>query len=449
MRLTVALLLVAVLMGALYQPAGATSRSGVSENVEVISSTDLRWKVSPDYQGGEIYMSELAFRGRLIVASVQGDHTAVRPPGDLGEAGLATFRISRDRDRVTQLGTVRCHSLGEITLWKNLVTQGSVRSTAAGTTGSEDECDRNGLRIMDVSDPAGPKVTNFLHLPCGVIDHAVVPQRGFAYIYAPSTCDQQTENVFNAGVFSEMSVVRIDPRHPQRSGVVRIVDLRPHNGCSEVAVHPQRALAVCVGDTRFILLDVSDPAAPRAIGQSMEAAGGLISPSFTWDGGRLVVGDEAMPSGETGGRSRVLIFDIEDETNPVQAGTWTAPDLPGNDQKIYSISSVPMRDGRDVIAVAHGNLGFWLLDITDPSSPIELAYLTPSEEDVQPGVDPERPTRQTFGTFAALSAYWYNGRFYLTDLDRLHVLRTHVIDGRNTHFYRGAYNAQTLIPRFQ
>ena len=443
-RAGVALLLILVTVIPVAESATSGSRYDASGNVRMVGMMRLGWTPSDDYQGWPIYMHEMAFRRRLIVATVQGDHAPTRPPGDLGESGLATFHIDRTTNTVQQVGSFKCHSLGDITLWGDIVTQGSVRSSEAAASGARG-CDRNGLRIIDISNPRKPRSAGFVPIPCGVLDHAIVPTGSRVYVYAPSTCDEQVENPFNAGVTSDMSVIRIDLKNPAESEVVGIADLLPLNGCSEVAVNLERDLVVCVGDTRFGLLDISDPAAPKIIEGSVTATGAVVvSPMLTWSGSRLVVGDEASLSEDTGGYSRVLIYDVEDVTGPTQVGTWTVPNGAGNDQKIYSIVPVPMRDGRDVIAIAHANRGFWLVDVSDVNDPEEIAYVVPTLEAVTP--DPEDP-KDPFGS-DVVSAYWYNGRFYMTDMDQLRTLRVRGFNRRTVHFFRGSLNSQTLIRSF-
>ena len=440
---------VALVGAGLSPPVEAAGDARASENLELVTSVPLEWE--PDLTKpilGPTYMSEAAFRGRLIVAPVQGNHAPFRGPGDHFESGLATFRISASGDRVRQVGSFRCHSTGELSLWGDLVLQGTVRSTEAGNGAPRDRCDRNGLRMIDISDPGDPRTAGFLPLPCGVGDHALVPSGRRIYAYVPSTCDQQTETFTNAGVFGEVSVIRINSQAPDRSRRVGIVDLLPMNGCSEIAVSLVRELAVCTAniDERFGLLDISDRGAPSLIDESVTLAGqSLSTPAFTWDGGHLIMAAESV-FGSTKNDLSLVIYDVEDVTNPTEVGTWTVPAGPGEDQLIYSVTAVPMRDGRDVVSVAHANRGFWLVDLTDPSNPRELAHFTPSPEDVAPNLT---DLGETYGKSDTIMAYWFNGRFYASDLDRLQVFRIDGFGRRSTRFFRGSYNPQTVRPAFR
>lgn len=421
-----------------------------SANVMLVATVPLEWESDPERPVlGPMYAGELAFRDRLIVGAVQGNHPPVRGAGDHYESGIATFRISRRDGLVRQVGSFRCHGVGELSLWGDLVLQGVVSSQETGIGLPRDRCDRNGFRMIDVSNPRRPHAVAFMPVPCGVGDHALVLAGRRLYAYVPSTCDEQTETFTNGGVFGEISVFRIRPGDPPRSAHVGIADLLPMNGCSELAVSLVRDLAVCTAniDNRFGLLDISDPAAPKLIDGSVTIGWSPGSPAFTWDGSHLIMAADRSFStaGTTPDDVSLLIYNIEDVTNPLQVGSWTAPDLPGEDNRVYSITAVPLRDGRDVIAVAHANKGFWLVDVTDPSAPWEIGHHVPAPEDVQPNpADPE----ESFGKSDTVNAYWYNGRFYAGNLGRLQVFRVKGFNRRTTHFYKGSYNPQTLRRSF-
>ena len=442
----------ALLVTGVVVPARADDGPDRSDNVELVATIPLEWEPDPEREVvGPTYTSELAFQNRLMVAAVQGNHAHVRGAGDQYESGLATFRVARTGDPMRQLGSFRCHSVGELSLWGDLVLQGAVRSTEASHGLPRDGCDRNGFRLIDVSNARQPRAAAFIPVSCGVVDHALVPAGRRLYAYVPATCNQQTETFTNAGVFGEISVFRIWPEDPARSGQVGIVDLLPMNGCSEIAVSIIRHLAVCAAnvDNRFGLLDISDPAAPELIEESVTAsAWSYSSPTFTWDGSHLVMAADPAwaTTGATPNDVSLRIFNIEDVTNPVEVGTWTAPDLPGGDANVYSITSIPMRDERQIIAVAHANFGFWVLDITDPAAPREVGYHVPDAEDVQP--DPTS-LEGSLGESATITAYWHNGRFYASNLGPLQVFRVRGFNRNTTHFYKGSYNAQTLLPAFQ
>ena len=423
--------------------AGASHNShDHSPNVRQVSTTQLQWGATQDPNAirAPMYVYDFAFQGDRVFGGVAGGHAPVRHQGEVPESGLAVFGLKREGDVARQLGRMKCKTTSDVSVWGNLVFQGSLEDQESSTTGTpSDECDRDGLRIIDVSDPSGPFEAAFVSVPCGVGEHALVPHGDSLYLYNPSSCDESVDNPFGAGVTSEMSVLSIDRTHPKRSRIASIGDIFPMTGCSEVAVHLSRDLGVCLGDRRFILFDISDPPNPQAISDSLRVLEHNIwSVAFSWDGSLLAVGTSPRVNQQTA----FTLFDIEDPTNPVVVGTWTPPEIEAIDVLPYSLSFLPMRDGRQILVVALAALGVRIVDVTDPSRPTEIGYYN--------AYDPHTATAENpWGNANAIAAYWYNGRFYASDFGRVRVFRVKGFDRRTVHYFKGRFNPQTQIERFQ
>ena len=436
MRRTVSLC-IAILCVSFWVPGASAHHDDAdhSPNAMQVGATSVRWP------GASVAMSELSFGVDRVVAAVQGRPSApLSNPGDIPDTGMAVFSTRPERSPA-QLGRLECHAFPDVTVWGDLVFQGVVERTETGTARladrdhPSDPCDRDGLRIISIADPARPKEVAFVPIACGVGEHALVPSGRRLYVYVPSTCQEQADNPFGAGQTQEMAVVRVRPSDPDRSAVASITDIDPMTGCSEVAVVPVRDLAVCSDLVRFVLLDISDRAQPKVIeGSEVVSEHPLISPAFSWDGSYLAVGTNYR----TDDSSSVDLYDIEDPSSPVRVSTWNLPQGEGSvDQLVYSLSFVPMRTGQRVLSVAHASRGFWLVDWTDPVVPAELAHYVPSPG----GIDPAQPD----GESVVIAAYWYNGRFYVTDWDRLRVIKVRGFNRRTVHFFRDGYNPQTVV----
>lgn len=413
-----------------------------SANVTQVSSARIMWdeQTEKDPVDLPIYLSDLSFEGRLMVGAVVGHQKPVRPSGENPESGIGLFHLGR-RGQVDQIGQFRCYSFGEISVWGDLVLQGVIESQEAHMEpGSQGKCDREGLRIIDISNPARPKEVGFVPMPCGVGDHAIAARGGRVYVYVPSTCDDQTDNPFSAGFFADMTVVRIEPGQPPIAEEVGFANLLPLNGCGEVSVFAKRNLAVCAGFNLFALLDISDRANPKVIPGSFQSLSSSIqSLTFSWDGQMLALGHVADGRSEDPTVS-VELYNIEDVTNLVKLGTWTVPPGPGWDNATYSLSFVPMRGARQVLTVAHGTRGLWLLDVSDPQRPRAFGHYVPMDT-TKEYVPTEEPS-------AIVSTHFYEGLFYAADMGRVRTFRVRGISRRNTYSFEGRYNPNSQTRSF-
>jgi hypothetical protein len=139
-------------------------------------------------------------------------------------------------------------------------------------------------------------------------------------------------------------------------------------------------------DLGMIVLDVSEPTAPVWAGQFSEpsaAEGNTHSVALAHNGRLALVADETF--GVPWGRLRLV--DVQDQTNPVQVGTFDTPDsasgTPGA-QYDYTIHN-PLADDRDPnrAYVAWYADGVRVLDVADASRPVEVAaWLAPHDTDV-------------------------------------------------------------------
>jgi hypothetical protein len=148
-----------------------------------------------------------------------------------------------------------------------------------------------------------------------------------------------------------------------------------------VALSPDGHLAyLAYWDLGVILLDVSEPAAPRWLGRFAEPLsdeGNTHSVSVTHDGHLLLVADET--SGPPWGGLRLV--DISDPSAPVQVGAFATPDaVAGRSGGIYAHSvHNPLVDDRSPTRayLAWYGDGVRLIDFSDPSQPTELASFVP------------------------------------------------------------------------
>lgn len=272
----------------------------------------------------------------------------------------------------------------------NVLFAGIQRCSANGAAPS-------GLAIWDVSDPAHPAELSFLPTGRGSrgVHEFTVRQRGdHWYAYLAVANSEATEGT------GDLRIVDVtDPRQP-----LQVVDWGARRdaglpigtgsqcapGCRgsvpqaflhSVALSPDgRTAYLSYWDQGMIMLDVSEPSAPRLLGRFAEpqaAEGNTHSVALAHDGRLALVADETY--GPPWGRLRLV--DVQDTANPVQVGSFDTPDsaagTPG-EQYAYTIHN-PLADDRDPnkAYLAWYLDGVRLLDISDAAAPVEVGSWIP------------------------------------------------------------------------
>lgn len=258
----------------------------------------------------------------------------------------------------------------------------------------------SGLAAWDVTDPSHPAELSFLPTGRGSrgVHEFTVRQRGdrwFAYLA-----------VSNSEVSDGRGDLRIvdvtDPRAPVEVvdwGARRDAGLNIGTGsqCApacrgavpqaflhSVALSPDGLTAyLSYWDLGVLMLDVSEPNAPRLLGHFTEpqaAEGNTHSVALAHDGKLALVGDETF--GPPWGRLRLV--DVQDPSNPIQVGSFDTADsaagTPG-EQYAYTIHN-PLADDRDPnrAYLAWYADGVRLLDVSDASRPVEVANWVPPHD---------------------------------------------------------------------
>ena len=260
--------------------------------------------------------------------------------------------------------------------------------------------DPSGLAIWDVTDPSHPAELGFLPTGRGPrgVHELTVRQRGDRwYAYLAVSNSEITDGR------GDLRIVDVtDPRQPLEVvdwGARRDAGLQvgsrgqcapacrgevPQAFLHSVALSPDgRTAYLSYWDLGVIMLDVSEPNAPRWLGRFAEppaAEGNTHSVALAHDGKLALVGDETFqpPWG------RLRLVDVQDPSNPVQVGSFDTPDsaagTPG-EQYAYTIHN-PLADDRDPnrAYLAWYADGVRLLDISDASRPVELASWVPPHD---------------------------------------------------------------------
>jgi uncharacterized protein (DUF305 family) len=185
--------------------------------------------------------------------------------------------------------------------------------------------------------------------------------------------------------------------------------------CHDITIFPEKNLAAGACSGNGILFDISDSLDPRRMDEVVDPGFAYWhSATFNNDGTKVLFTDE------WGGGSRPrcrasdpldwgadAIYDIVD--GELVAGGYfkmPAPQSPQENCVAHNGSIIPV-PGRDIFAQAWYQGGLSVVDFTDSSDPVEIAFFDRGPVD---GED------LTMGGY--WSTYWYDGRIYGTEIAR-------------------------------
>lgn len=187
------------------------------------------------------------------------------------------------------------------------------------------------------------------------------------------------------------------------------------NHCHDITAFPEIGVAAGACSGNGILLDISDPENPSRLDQVIDTGFAYWhSATFNNDGSKVIFTDE------WGGGSRPrcrpsdplnwgadAIYDIVD--GKLQYRSHYKMSAPQTDQEncvAHNGSLVPV-PGRDIFVQAWYQGGISVMDFTDSSNPVEIAFFDRGPVDEKELI---------LGGY--WSAYWYGGRVYGTEIAR-------------------------------
>ncbi len=192
-------------------------------------------------------------------------------------------------------------------------------------------------------------------------------------------------------------------------------DTRQTNQCHDITVFPEANIAAGACSGNGIIFDISDPRKPTRIDAVVDKGFAYWhSATFNNDGTKVVFTDEWGG----GGRPRCRTYDPKEwGANAIYAiadGKLTfksyyklpAPQTDTENCVAHNGSVIPV-PGRDIVAQAWYQGGLSVMDFTDSTNPVEIAYFDRG---------PVHEERMVTGGY--WSTYWYNGKIYGTEIVR-------------------------------
>ena len=374
--------------------------------------------------------------------------------------GFNTYDISNPVAPVLLSSVVCPGGQGDVSLVDNLLIM-SVQETRGrldcGLEGVPEPVsgDRiQGIRIFDVSDFSMPLQVAAVQTCRGSHTHTIVgppDENNFTYVYVSGTSrvrddeelvgcsdDSPFENPDSA--LFRIEVIEIPMDRPQESRIINrpfiFSDLqtgvlaglweggdhgpetqstRRTNQCHDITTFPQIGLAAgaCAGNG--ILLDISNPSNPERIDQVIDPGFAYWhSATFNNDGTKVIFTDEWGGGGRPRCRASDPLtwgadafYDIVDGKLIFRSHyKMAAPQTDTENCVAHNGSLIPV-PGRDIFAQAWYQGGLSIVDFTDSSNPVEIAFFDRGPLDEEELI-----------SAGYWSTYWYGGYIYATEIAR-------------------------------
>ena len=332
-------------------------------------------------------------------------------------------------------------------------TRGRVDCGLEGIRGDISADRFRGIRIFDISDLTQPRQVGAVQTCRGSHTHSVVagPDEQGKLIVYNSGISRVREEEELAGCIDEspgdnrtalfrIDVIEIPVDDPANARIIDspTVFADPETGalsglwrggdhgdetqetyrtdqCHDITVFPSLQLAAGACSGNGILFDISDPRRPERIDVATDTGFAYWhSATFNNDGSKVIFTDEW--GGGTRPRCRTYdpltwgadaIYDIVDGKLVFQSHyKMSAPQLETENCVAHNGSIIPV-PGRDIFVQAWYQGGLSIIDFTDSTNPIEIAYFDRGPVDAEDLV-----------TGGYWSTYWYNGHIYGTEIIR-------------------------------
>jgi hypothetical protein len=295
-----------------------------------------------------------------------------------------------------------------------------------------------GIRIFDVSNPRAPYLVTGVPTDCGSHTHTLVPDprhgRVLLYVasYTSPTSDLPVSAYGNecrryeadgSPAQNKISVVEVPLRDPSKASVVseprfpQKVYGGGRTGCHDITVFMELEIAgaACMGEGQ--IWDISDLENPKTTGRVFNPNVEFWhSATFSYDGKRVVFGDEAgggtgpaCTSADPATRGALWFYDVRSirslgEEVVTPRSSWKVPRIqekltPEQAQHpnctMHNFNTLPTSRGDVLVSSAYA-AGTTMVDFSNASRPREVGHLDPHGANTW-------------------SAYWYNGHVFTND----------------------------------
>ena len=374
--------------------------------------------------------------------------------------GFSTYRVEVPASPQLVSSVVCPGGQGDVSVVGDLLimsveqTRGRLDCGLQGVAEPVSEARFRGIRIFDISDLRLPRQLAAVQTCRGSHTHTVVTDpddEGNIYVYGSGTSsvrpgdelegcsDESPSEDPNTALF-RIDVIQIPLTRPEEARIVgrpyifrdpgsgAIAGLwkggdhgpgtqstRQTSQCHDITAYPEMGLAAGACSGNGILFDISDPINPVRLDEVVDPGFAYWhSATFNNDATKVIFTDEWGG----GGRARCrasdprewgadAIFDIVDGKMEFRSHyKLPAPQTEQENCVAHNGSLVPV-PGRDIFVQAWYQGGISVVDFTDSSNPVEIAFFDRG---------PLNPDRLVMAGY--WSAYWYRGFIYGTEIVR-------------------------------
>lgn len=197
-----------------------------------------------------------------------------------------------------------------------------------------------------------------------------------------------------------------------------------------VQEHPltgQRIAYISHWDGGHVTVDVSNPLLPQELDIHADAApSDALAVHWIWqeewvrDDGRVIAWSAPEIGGLATGTGVIRALDVTNPADIQQIGTW---ELPGNvsieGPYQFSPHTVFVDQATELAVVTHYHAGVWVLDVSNPENPVEVAFYLPHGNPEEPYLGEiwwKKPNFNPDGYGPNVyQARWHDGLLWVTD----------------------------------